>query len=535
MSRIIKTAQMLRRNWKKSTFFFGVFMYGASNLAERYRTFQMMRAYCEEARKYGEKPLPNLQKPKHVTVILNPLANYSKSNVQFEKYAAPLLHLAGYRVSVFQTENQKQAENLMEIMANTDAVLIAGGDGTLQEAVTGLLRRPGVEEEFLPMGIVPLGKTNTVAEHLFGSKASSHPQLMAEAVMAVIRESTTKMDVLKVQFIDEDKPIYGMVTFEQGILGDVEPFVEKYWYLGFLKDKFTYFKDCFKDWKPIENEQLEYIAPCSGCSKCYVPPKKKIQVQSSRWWQMFMPRRTENIDSTNALKINEDLATRVNEDCGKRIPLPSGYSNISVSTSAADPEKPVKSGTMYIKIFPENLSKKEFIFSGLSHRKSKLQDSSSLATVIEARQLIIQTDKEVDFSNNNPTSVAESQSIDVPGMTSVAQNELASPVSIGSVVAASPIENETISSLALDSNDSVEVTSPIQENAISTLLPEDKDSIEVTDASQPVNQEESSSSLKSENTVNTEDEKNFSYIDKEKYKRASCIISILPKQVTMFA
>ncbi|GFR29820.1 acylglycerol kinase, mitochondrial [Trichonephila clavata] len=510
-------------------------MYGASNLAERYRTFQMMRAYCEEARKYGEKPLPNLQTPKHVTVILNPEANYKKSNVQFEKFAAPLLHLAGYRVSVFQTESEKQAENLMEIMANTDAVLIAGGDGTLQEAVTGLLRRPGVEEEFLPMGIVPLGKTNSVAEHLFGSKASSRPQLMAEAVMAVIRESTTRMDVLKVQFVDEDKPVYGMITFEQGAFGDVEPFVEKYWYLGFLKDKFTYLRNSFKDWKPIENEGLEYVAPCSGCSKCYVPPKKKIQVQSSRWWQMFVPRRRENIDSTNTMKINEDIATRVNEDCGKRIPLPSGYSNISVSTSAADPEKPVKAGTMYIKIFPENLSKKEFISSGLSHRKSKLRDSSSLATVVEARQLIIQTNKEVDSSNDNLTSIAESQSIDVPGVMSVAQNELASSASIGSVAAASPDENETISSMVLNSNDSEEVTSPIQEEAISMLLTDDKDSIEVTNASQSVNQEEPSSSLKSENIANTEDEKSFSYIDKEKYKRASCIISVLPKQVTVFA
>ncbi|GFS29355.1 acylglycerol kinase, mitochondrial [Nephila pilipes] len=521
MSRIIKTAQLLRRNWKKSTFFFGVLMYGTSNLAERYRTFQMMRAYCDEARKYGEKPLSNLQNPKHVTVILNPEANYRKSNVQFEKFAAPLLHLAGFRVSVFQTEREKQAGDLMQIMANTDAVIIAGGDGTLQEAVTGLLRRPGVEEEILPIGIVPLGKTNTVAQHLFGSKSSSHPQLMAEAVMAVIRETTTKMDVIKVQFVDEDKPVYGMVTFEQGSFGDVEPLVEKSWYLSSLKDKYTYFRNSFKDWKPIENERLEYVAPCPGCSKCYVPPKKKVPQQSSRWWQMFVPR-SENVASNNAVKIDENLATRVNESCGKRIPLPPGYSNISVSTSAADPVKPVKVGSLYIKIFPENLSKNQFMSSGISHRNSKLQDSSGMAMIFEASQLIIQTD-----------AIAESELIDIPSITSVVQSESASSTSITSISAVSPAENETVSSLVMGSNDSDEVTSLIQKKSVSSVLP-DNDSIEVADASQTLNQGELSPPLKPEKTTEKKDEENFSYIDKEKYKRASCIISLLPKQVVVY-
>ncbi|GBM21644.1 Acylglycerol kinase, mitochondrial [Araneus ventricosus] len=131
---------MIRRNWKKSTFLFGVLAYGTSHLVERYRTFEMMRAYCEEAKKYGEKPIPQTMKPKHVTVILNPEANYKKANVQFEKFAAPLLHLAGIKVSMFQTEKEKQAQELMQIMSNTDAVIIAGGDGTVQEERTEQVR-----------------------------------------------------------------------------------------------------------------------------------------------------------------------------------------------------------------------------------------------------------------------------------------------------------------------------------------------------------------------------------------------------------
>lgn len=45
------------------------------------------------------------------------------------------------KVSVFRTEHAGQAKDLMKIMDNTDAVVVAGGDGTLSEAVTGLLSR----------------------------------------------------------------------------------------------------------------------------------------------------------------------------------------------------------------------------------------------------------------------------------------------------------------------------------------------------------------------------------------------------------
>lgn len=41
-----------------------------------------------------------------------------------------------------QTDYEGQAKKLMEFMEQTDMLIVAGGDGTLQEVVTGLLRRP---------------------------------------------------------------------------------------------------------------------------------------------------------------------------------------------------------------------------------------------------------------------------------------------------------------------------------------------------------------------------------------------------------
>lgn len=58
-----------------------------------------------------------------------------KAKAKFEKFCAPLLHLAGLSVSIVQTEAEGQARGLMEVMSNTDAVAIAGGDGTLSEVL----------------------------------------------------------------------------------------------------------------------------------------------------------------------------------------------------------------------------------------------------------------------------------------------------------------------------------------------------------------------------------------------------------------
>lgn len=57
----------------------------------------------------------------------------------FDKYCAPLLHLAGIKVAVVRTEHEGQARDLMALMEKTSAVVVAGGDGTLAEVCIYLL------------------------------------------------------------------------------------------------------------------------------------------------------------------------------------------------------------------------------------------------------------------------------------------------------------------------------------------------------------------------------------------------------------
>ncbi len=99
---------------------------------------------------------------KTLLFIVNPRAGKTRS-------AAPLFSAvscfceAGYLVSVRQTQSQGHAAQLAEEEgAHFDCVVCCGGDGTLNETVSGLLRLPGPP----PLGYIPCGSTNDFAASL---------------------------------------------------------------------------------------------------------------------------------------------------------------------------------------------------------------------------------------------------------------------------------------------------------------------------------------------------------------------------------
>ncbi|CAB4054116.1 AGK [Lepeophtheirus salmonis] len=126
----------------------------------------LMKVRCQEASLMGQI---TKESPTRITVILNPAADSGKARSKYEDYCAPLLHLAGVKVSVIRTEGMGQAKEIMKIMSDADAVLIAGGDGTLMETITGLLRRKDANSyaKSIVLGVLPVGKDNKMAKNTF--------------------------------------------------------------------------------------------------------------------------------------------------------------------------------------------------------------------------------------------------------------------------------------------------------------------------------------------------------------------------------
>ncbi|PZC71660.1 hypothetical protein B5X24_HaOG212769 [Helicoverpa armigera] len=268
-----------------------------------------MRAACREASKYGDGPIPMEQNPTHVTVILNPVANKRNAKQDFEKYCEPLLHLAGLQVDVIQTSSEGNAKELVETLRGTQAIVVAGGDGTVSETVTGLLRRNDEANRF-PLGILPLGRTNTIGNLLFepGVGVLRVKQLI-EASMAIIKGSTVWKDAMKIEPIEEEdeeslkKPIYALCAVEWGAFRDVSAKKHKYWLYGSLREYASYI---FNGYRQSLNWHckgtIKYSPPCDGCSNCV---QKRPQIK--RKWAFFMP--TTSYAQTN------DPSNIVNSQC----------------------------------------------------------------------------------------------------------------------------------------------------------------------------------------------------------------------------
>lgn len=86
---------------------------------------------------------------------------------------------AGYELVVYPTQSYKDAyRKVVHMSEDYDLVVCSGGDGTLDEVVTGMMKRD--KKERIPIGYIPTGTTNDFASSLHISR-----DIMEAAVTSV--------------------------------------------------------------------------------------------------------------------------------------------------------------------------------------------------------------------------------------------------------------------------------------------------------------------------------------------------------------
>ena len=94
--------------------------------------------------------------------LLNPNAGQRKVNRHLAEIIS-LFSAAGYEVTVFPTTGPGSGAQIVQSRAaDFDLVVCAGGDGTLNEAISGILR----SDVDRPLGYIPCGSTNDFAASL---------------------------------------------------------------------------------------------------------------------------------------------------------------------------------------------------------------------------------------------------------------------------------------------------------------------------------------------------------------------------------
>ncbi|XP_029951929.1 acylglycerol kinase, mitochondrial-like [Salarias fasciatus] len=260
MARVVKVFRTLRNHWKKSTFAVGVLSYGGYWLYGKHCDNVLRREACFEAREYGRQLIGPQERLGKATVILNPAACSGKANNLFEKNAAPILQLAGVEVTIVKTDYEGQAKKLMELMEQTDILIVAGGDGTLQEVITGLLRRPD-QEVFsnTPIGFIPLGSRNSLSPSLH-LLADNKVKDITSATLSILKGETVPLDVLQIKG-EKEQPVFALMGLRWGAFRDVAATISKFWYLGPLKTSAAHWLSTLREWPLIREASVSYLAP----------------------------------------------------------------------------------------------------------------------------------------------------------------------------------------------------------------------------------------------------------------------------------
>lgn len=102
---------------------------------------------------------------KRYLLLANPWGGGRRGAAVVEQ-VKPLFSTAGAAVDVRFTESPGHARDLARDLdlAGYEGLCIVGGDGTLHEAVNGLMQRP--TPDAIPLGVIPGGTGNSVAWHL---------------------------------------------------------------------------------------------------------------------------------------------------------------------------------------------------------------------------------------------------------------------------------------------------------------------------------------------------------------------------------
>ena len=124
---------------------------------------------------------------KRMLFVMNPHAGQKKANRHLAEIIS-IFNRAGFEVVIHMTECQGDATQVVQQRAkDMDLVVCCGGDGTFNEAMTGLLRS-GAD---IPIGYIPAGSTNDFAASL------KLPTSILAAARSIVKGQPISYDVGK--------------------------------------------------------------------------------------------------------------------------------------------------------------------------------------------------------------------------------------------------------------------------------------------------------------------------------------------------
>jgi len=158
-----------------------------------------------------------------VKLIINPEAGHGKGR----KYLDRILTLLQNRGIEFDVAISEYHEHAIELAENTeldqyDAMIAAGGDGTVYQVLNGIMRRPEAKKP--PLGIIPIGTGNA------GSWDTTGVRTLDEAIDVILAGKKRKVDIGT--FLMDHAMYYFLNVIGVGFVADVGQIAVKFKWMG---------------------------------------------------------------------------------------------------------------------------------------------------------------------------------------------------------------------------------------------------------------------------------------------------------------
>lgn len=124
-------------------------------------------------------------RPKKLLVIINPNSGKRRALKVYRKYAVPLFEDCGIQADVWVTSKPKEPTEILKgyDLSQIDGIVAVGGDGIYCECINGLVHRVQRDNNVdqnnhkndiipasLPIGIIPAGSGDVIAQYLHGTR-----------------------------------------------------------------------------------------------------------------------------------------------------------------------------------------------------------------------------------------------------------------------------------------------------------------------------------------------------------------------------
>ena len=178
------------------------------------------------------KPIDAIVKPRHLQIIINPVSGKGQAAKIFDR-VRPLFDRSNLEYTVTKTYSAADTKNLVHnLNSNIDGLVIVGGDGTIHDAIAGLMSRPDWKKAVkIPIGIIPGGTGNGLCKTLLESSKEAYDPLNAAFLIAKGKQQPLDLGAIK----QNNAKYYSCLSLAWGLISDIDIKSEKLKFLGSLR------------------------------------------------------------------------------------------------------------------------------------------------------------------------------------------------------------------------------------------------------------------------------------------------------------